>query len=81
MNNTMFHHGLNSLRGAAKRALRAIALPACLAGIAATSAHAEPKGMLETIHKHKFLTSTVAANGDLNPYAVVVAPVSVGAIE
>lgn len=44
-------------------------------------AHADPAGMLETIHKHKFLTSTVTENGDLNPYAVVVAPVSAGAIE
>lgn len=81
MKNTMFHYGLNSLRAVGTRALRAVAVSACMAGIAATSAHAEPKGMLETIHKHKFLTSTVAANGDLNPYAVVVAPVSAGTIE
>ena len=44
-------------------------------------AFAEQKGMLETIHKHKFLTSTMADNGDVNPYAVIVAPASVGAIE
>ena len=37
-------------------------------------AFAEQKGMLETIHKHKFLTSTMADNGDVNPYAVIVAP-------
>ncbi|HYR25211.1 MAG TPA: hypothetical protein VEQ09_05235 [Aquabacterium sp.] len=37
--------------------------------------------MLETIHKHKFLSSTIPDNGDVNPYAVVVAPVSAGAIE
>jgi hypothetical protein len=42
---------------------------------------AEPKGLLETIHRHKFLTSTTPGNGDVNPYAVVVAPVSAGAIE
>ena len=47
----------------------------------ALPALAEPKGMLETIHKHKFLTSTIPDNGDVNPYAVVVAPVSAGAIE
>ncbi len=41
----------------------------------------EPKGMLETIHKHKFLTSTIPDNGDVNPYAVVVAPATVGAIQ
>ena len=55
-----------------------------LAGFAigvATPAWAEPKGMLETIRKHKFLTSTIPDNGDVNPYAVVVAPVSAGAIE
>lgn len=44
-------------------------------------AFAEPKGLLETIHRHKFLTSTIPGNGDVNPYAVVVAPVSVGLIE
>jgi len=42
---------------------------------------AERKGFLETIRRHRYLTSTVAENGDLNPYAIVVAPVSVGAIE
>ena len=46
-----------------------------------SSAHAEPKGMLETIKRHQFLTSTIPDNGDVNPYAVVVAPVSFGAIE
>jgi hypothetical protein len=40
----------------------------------------EPKGMLETIHRHVTLTSSVTDNGDLNPYAVVVAPVSAGKI-
>ncbi len=38
------------------------------------------QGFLETIHHHSTLTSTVPDNGDLNPYAVVVAPVSAGAI-
>jgi hypothetical protein len=46
-----------------------------------SQAVADPKGMLETLHKHKFLTSTIPENGDVNPYAVIVAPVSVGAIE
>jgi hypothetical protein len=40
----------------------------------------EPHGLLETLHKHVTLTSTVTDNGDLNPYAVVVAPVSAGKI-
>ena len=42
---------------------------------------AEPKGLLETIKKHRYLTSTIPDNGDVNPYAVVIAPVSVGVIE
>lgn len=42
---------------------------------------AEPAGMLETIHRHKFLSSTIPDNGDVNPYAVIVAPVSAGVIE
>ena len=41
----------------------------------------EPKGFLETIHRHKTLASTVAGNGDLNPYALIVAPVSAGKIQ
>jgi hypothetical protein len=39
------------------------------------------QGLLETIHKHVTRTSTVTDNGDLNPYAVVVAPVSAGKIQ
>ncbi len=62
---------------------KCIALVSLLLGIgfACGTAHADPKGMLETIHKHKTLTSSVPDNGDLNPYAVVVAPVSSGTIE
>jgi len=41
---------------------------------------AETKAFLENIHRHITLTSTVADNGDLNPYAVIVAPVSAGKI-
>jgi hypothetical protein len=41
----------------------------------------EPKGFLETIHRHSTLTTTITENGDLNPYAVVVAPVSAGKIQ
>jgi outer membrane protein assembly factor BamB len=37
-------------------------------------------GFLETIHRHRTLTTTVTDNGDLNPYAVFVAPVSAGKI-
>ena len=40
-----------------------------------------PQGLLETIHRHITRTSTVSDSGDLNPYAVVVAPVSAGKIQ
>jgi hypothetical protein len=58
-------------------------LPALLAPllVAAGAAGAAPIGFLETIHKHATLTSSVTDNGDLNPYAVVIAPVSAGRIE
>jgi hypothetical protein len=49
-------------------------------GIGNVSQAAEPKGLLETIRHHVTLTSSVPDNGDLNPYAVVVAPVSAGKI-
>jgi len=51
-----------------------------LAGACGSAWAGEPKGLLETIHRHVALTSSVADNGDLNPYAVVIAPVSAGKI-
>ena len=41
----------------------------------------EPKGLLETFKRHSLVTSTVPANGDQNPYAVIVAPVSAGKVQ
>ena len=38
-------------------------------------------GFLETIKRHTTLTSTVPENGDLNPYAIFVSPVSAGDIQ
>ncbi len=52
----------------------------CLAALSPASA-ASPQGYLEGIHRHVTLNSTVTDNGDLNPYAVVVAPVSAGKVE
>ncbi|MDR3438295.1 SMP-30/gluconolactonase/LRE family protein [Telmatospirillum sp.] len=40
-----------------------------------------PQGLLKTIHRHVTLTSSIPDNGDLNPYAVIVAPVSAGKIQ
>ena len=47
----------------------------------AASGQAATKGYLETIHRHATLTSSVTDNGDLNPYAIVVAPVSAGKVQ
>ena len=41
---------------------------------------AENAGMLGAIHRHVTRTTTVTENGDLNPYAVIVAPVASGKI-
>lgn len=40
-----------------------------------------PQGFLQNIRRHITLASTVASNGDLNPYAIIVAPVSAGKIQ
>jgi len=42
---------------------------------------AQAQIFLKNIHRHVTLASTVADNGDLNPYAVIVAPVSAGRIQ
>ena len=55
----------------------ALLLAALVLPFAQTQA-AEPQGFLETIHHHTTLTSTVPNNGDQNPYALMVAPVSEG---
>ena len=53
-----------------------------LSSVLPLSAHAEAeKSFLEGIHKHTTLASTVPANGDQNPYAIIVAPVSAGTIK
>jgi hypothetical protein len=54
---------------------------AVLALIAAGPAFgADRAGFLETVHRHQTLALTTPENGDLNPYAVVVAPVSAGKV-
>ena len=60
-----------------------VALAALLLLGAALTAHparAQSRGFLETIHRHATMSSTVTDNGDLNPYAVVVAPVTAGKV-
>ncbi len=56
-------------------------LAALLLATAGTARADAPKGFLETVHRHVTLTTSVTDNGDLNPYAVVVAPVSAGKIQ
>jgi hypothetical protein len=51
-----------------------------LAALPQTARADDPHGLLETTRHHVTLTSTVADNGDTNPYALVVAPASVGKI-
>ena len=49
--------------------------------VAMPAAFAEPQGFLETLHHNTTLVNTVPDNGDQNPYALVVAPVSAGTIK
>ena len=63
--------------------LRGASVCACvlLAGLTAAGAGAEPaRGFLETVRRHATLASTIPDNGDVNPYAVIVAPASAGKI-
>jgi hypothetical protein len=44
------------------------------------AAAAPATGFLETIRRHSIMASTIPANGDQNPYALVIAPASAGKI-
>ncbi|WP_206956532.1 hypothetical protein [Trinickia acidisoli] len=59
---------------------RAAAVAAVLA-VVSNASHAEPRGFLETIKHDKTLINTVPDNGDQNPYAIAVAPVSAGTVK
>ena len=67
--------GLGAGLGAA-----AMLLAATLAPISAARS-ADTPGLLDTIHRHVTVTTTIINNGGLNPYAVVVAPATVGKIQ
>ncbi|MEM5313692.1 hypothetical protein [Paraburkholderia sp. JHI869] len=64
----------------AARSALALAAAAALAG-APLAAHADPQGLLETVKHHTTLINTVPDNGDQNPYAIFVAPVSAGTVK
>lgn len=55
-------------------------LAASLLALSAARA-ADAPGLLSSIHRHITRTTTITSNGDLNPYAVIVAPVSAGKIQ
>jgi len=71
--------------GMRTRGWRAPGLPLAFA-LATTTlppalAQAGDVGFLENLHRHTTLASTVPANGDENPYAIFVAPVSAGKVQ
>jgi hypothetical protein len=61
--------------------MKMLLILAALAAVQMPSRAAETKAFLETVRHHKTLASTIADNGDLNPYALIVAPVSAGKIQ
>ncbi|MFM0100492.1 hypothetical protein PQQ87_33200 [Paraburkholderia nemoris] len=73
----------NPTRKFSPRAARALIAAAFSTAAFATAgvAHAEPQGFLETVKHHTTLINTVPGNGDQNPYAVVVAPVTAGTVK
>src|SRR5882672_9710219 len=70
---------MSTLRRQEARRLIAMLALAAAASLGTARAADEP-GFLEKIKRHSILTSTVPENGDQNPYAIVVAPVSAGSI-
>jgi len=60
-----------------RKRLAVFALCVCVTSFARAG---EPRGLLETLRRHVTRTSTVGDNGDTNPYAVIIAPVSSGKI-
>jgi hypothetical protein len=67
-----------------KKLLRRAVSVSALAGALISSAGAlaaQPGSFLDRIHRQSTLSTTVPENGDQNPYAIVVAPVSAGAVQ
>jgi len=64
------------------RATAVLALALVAATLAPGAVRAdEARGFLETVRRHVTLSTTVPDNGDQNPYAIVVAPVTAGKIQ
>jgi hypothetical protein len=72
-------------RDMVSRASRPLALGAWVALAVVTSGAAapaaQPASFLDGIHRQTVLSTTVPDNGDQNPYAIVVAPVSSGSVQ
>ena len=64
-------------RALALGAWAALAVAAPYAALSAT----QPASFLDGIHRQTTLSTTVPDNGDQNPYAIVVAPVSAGSVQ
>lgn len=77
-NMTFTRHTRTALRSLRAATHLLAALAACLG---ASAVRAEPQGFLETLHRNTTLINTVPDNGDQNPYAIFVAPVSAGSIK
>lgn len=77
---------MNAIQFSKPRVVRAFAGLAAVTLLTAlspvpTQAQSTPKGFLETLHRHATLINTVPENGDQNPYAIAVAPVSAGTLK
>ncbi|HXW21138.1 MAG TPA: hypothetical protein VEK35_11590 [Roseiarcus sp.] len=63
-----------------RRVIKIISVTAC-ASLLFGVGEGWAESLLAGLHRHPTLASTITDNGDLNPYAVVVAPVSSGKIQ
>ena len=74
---------MNPMSGVRMRWRRGVCVGVLVAALApcANAIAAPPASFLDSIHRQTTLTSTVPENGDQNPYAIVVAPVSAGVIQ
>jgi hypothetical protein len=76
---------INAIRPRFQKSLARSALLAAASflslGVANVSGSHATEGFLASIHNDTTLSTTVPANGDQNPYAIVVAPVSSGVIQ
>lgn len=65
-----------------RKKLPALTAVSCLTlALAAAPALAEGTAYLAGVKQHHLVTSTIPDNGDMNPYAMVVAPATVGALQ